>query len=397
TALARDLEIIVQDGRGIGNGRLLPAGPLREPPGRLAKADWLVTHLAAGEPMPSGPATSLPGTDPAPRAVVMRLQPESVAQLASGREQPWDAWQSGHGSTPCAAVAGIGRPERFFAMLRAAGITLSRTVRVPDHQAIPADTLRNLPAAPILITPKDAVKCAAPHDPRLSVVRAAPAFSDPCWLDDVDRPLRGIGHERERPGSPCARRSGHSHGKPLPAHGNRPHKHGGRHYTLCFTTLSRILPAHGNTPAADPSLPRVQEHAAPRPRTPGTDLRRRSPGLPHPRRRAHHAAFRGPLAGRGAGRMSFIVIVPARAASTRLPGKPLLDLGGLPMVVRTARQAALSGASRVLIATDHADIARAAAEHGIQALMTRPDHPTGTDRLSEVVETLGLDDDSIVV
>ncbi|GAA0218562.1 tetraacyldisaccharide 4'-kinase [Castellaniella daejeonensis] len=202
TALARDLEIIVQDGRGIGNGRLLPAGPLREPPGRLAKADWLVTHLAAGEPMPSGPATSLPGTDPAPRAVVMRLQPESVAQLASGREQPWDAWQSGHGSTPCAAVAGIGRPERFFAMLRAAGITLSRTVRVPDHQAIPADTLRNLPAAPILITPKDAVKCAAPHDPRLWVVRAAPAFSDPCWLDDVDRALRGIVHERERPGSP---------------------------------------------------------------------------------------------------------------------------------------------------------------------------------------------------
>ena len=95
--------------------------------------------------------------------------------------------------------------------------------------------------------------------------------------------------------------------------------------------------------------------------------------------------------------MSFTVVIPARAASTRLPGKPLLDLGGLPMVVRTARQAARSAAGRVLIATDHADIARAAAEHGIEALMTRPDHPTGTDRLSEVAATLGLDDEAVVV
>ncbi|MFA7475384.1 MAG: 3-deoxy-manno-octulosonate cytidylyltransferase, partial [Castellaniella sp.] len=95
--------------------------------------------------------------------------------------------------------------------------------------------------------------------------------------------------------------------------------------------------------------------------------------------------------------MSFIVIVPARAASTRLPGKQLLDVGGLPMVVRTARQAARSAAARILIATDHADIARAAAEHGVEALMTRPDHPTGTDRLSEVATALGLDDDDVVV
>jgi 3-deoxy-manno-octulosonate cytidylyltransferase (CMP-KDO synthetase) len=95
--------------------------------------------------------------------------------------------------------------------------------------------------------------------------------------------------------------------------------------------------------------------------------------------------------------MSFIVVIPARAASTRLPGKPLLDLGGLPMVVRTARQALRSGAQRVLIATDHADIARVAADHGIESLMTRGDHPTGTDRLAEVVGMLGLPDEAIVV
>ncbi|WP_323017935.1 3-deoxy-manno-octulosonate cytidylyltransferase [Castellaniella sp.] len=95
--------------------------------------------------------------------------------------------------------------------------------------------------------------------------------------------------------------------------------------------------------------------------------------------------------------MSFTVVVPARAASTRLPGKPLLDIGGLPMVVRTARQAAQSGADRVIIATDHPDVLQAAISHGIEALATRPDHPTGTDRLSEVVQQLALDDAAIVV
>ncbi|WP_345798177.1 3-deoxy-manno-octulosonate cytidylyltransferase [Castellaniella sp. MT123] len=95
--------------------------------------------------------------------------------------------------------------------------------------------------------------------------------------------------------------------------------------------------------------------------------------------------------------MKFTVVIPARAASTRLPGKPLLDVGGLPMVIRTARQAAKSGAIRVIIATDHTDIAQAAASHGVEALITRADHPTGTDRLAEVAEHLNLDDAAIVV
>jgi len=188
TALARDLEIIVQDGRGVGNGRLLPAGPLREPPARLARADWLVTHLAPDEPMP--PSTASIGSGDTPRTVVMRLRPEGATHLASGRDLPWDAWRAEQGAAPCSAAAGIGRPERFFAMLRAAGVTLSRTLRVPDHRTIPADALRGLPPGPVLITPKDAVKCAAPHDPRLWAVRAAPAFSDPGWPDALDQALR---------------------------------------------------------------------------------------------------------------------------------------------------------------------------------------------------------------
>ncbi len=93
----------------------------------------------------------------------------------------------------------------------------------------------------------------------------------------------------------------------------------------------------------------------------------------------------------------FVVIIPARHASTRLPGKMLADLAGKPMVVRVAEQAAASGASRVLIATDHPAIAQAAQQHGIAALLTRSDHPSGTDRLAEVVKQLELADDQIVV
>jgi 3-deoxy-manno-octulosonate cytidylyltransferase (CMP-KDO synthetase) len=95
--------------------------------------------------------------------------------------------------------------------------------------------------------------------------------------------------------------------------------------------------------------------------------------------------------------MSFTVIIPARLASARLPGKPLADLGGKPMVVRVAEQAAQSGAARVVVATDHADILAACERHGIAARMTRSDHPSGTDRIAEVAATMGLAADDVVV
>ena len=93
----------------------------------------------------------------------------------------------------------------------------------------------------------------------------------------------------------------------------------------------------------------------------------------------------------------FKAVVPARYASTRLPAKPLLDLGGKPMVVRVAERALLSGAEEVWVATDHADVFQAAEAHGLSVLLTRTDHPTGTDRLAEVVERCGWSDDTIVV
>jgi len=94
---------------------------------------------------------------------------------------------------------------------------------------------------------------------------------------------------------------------------------------------------------------------------------------------------------------SFTVLVPARLASTRLPGKPLLDIGGLPMVVRVARQAQRSGAGQVVVATDATEVAAACEAHGVQHVMTRADHASGSDRLAEACERLGLDGDHIVV
>jgi len=93
----------------------------------------------------------------------------------------------------------------------------------------------------------------------------------------------------------------------------------------------------------------------------------------------------------------FTVLVPARHASTRLPGKPLAEIAGKPMVVRVAERALKAGASRVVVATDDARIKAAVEAHGIAACLTRTAHPTGTDRLAEAVERLGLDDDAIVV
>ena len=95
--------------------------------------------------------------------------------------------------------------------------------------------------------------------------------------------------------------------------------------------------------------------------------------------------------------MSFTVLIPARLASTRLPNKPLADIAGLPMVVRVAQRALASGARAVVVATD-SDAVRAACEsHGVRALMTRADHPSGSDRLAEACEQLGLDGDDLVV
>lgn len=95
--------------------------------------------------------------------------------------------------------------------------------------------------------------------------------------------------------------------------------------------------------------------------------------------------------------VDFIAVIPARYASTRLPGKPLEDLHGKPMVVRVAERARRSGATAVVVATDDERIAHACAAHDVDCTLTRGDHATGTDRIAEVVTRQGYADDTIVV
>lgn len=140
-ALARDLEICVIDGeRRFGNGRLLPAGPLREPLARLAALPWRVCNGGAAQV----------------GEVPMTLHGDTAVHLASGRTRPLEdfAGRRVH------AVAGIGHPQRFFDALRARGIPV-QAHPFPDHHAYVAADLAFDDGAPVLMTEKDAVKCAA--------------------------------------------------------------------------------------------------------------------------------------------------------------------------------------------------------------------------------------------
>lgn len=95
--------------------------------------------------------------------------------------------------------------------------------------------------------------------------------------------------------------------------------------------------------------------------------------------------------------MRFTVVIPARYASTRFPGKPLADIAGKPMVVRVCERAAKSGAAAIHVATDDPRIAAAVRKHGFSAVMTRADHASGTDRIAEVARKVNLKDRDIVV
>jgi tetraacyldisaccharide 4'-kinase len=146
-ALARDCEIVVIDGdRRFGNGWLLPAGPLRETPARLAAADAIVVN---------GGRALLDG------ALSMRLEAKGALSLIGGGSKALDefAGRSVH------AIAGIGNPERFFNMLRAHGIEVVGHP-FPDHARLRAGDISFADQRPVLMTEKDAVKCqriAGPH------------------------------------------------------------------------------------------------------------------------------------------------------------------------------------------------------------------------------------------
>lgn len=125
-ALQRDMEVVVQDARGVGNGLLLPAGPLREGPERLRSVDWLISQVVADQTAPSTPQPAEPG-----RTLTMNLRPHQVEHLSSGRRLNWSDWQQEYGQQELQALAAIGQPDRFFSMLRTCGLHLNQTFPCP--------------------------------------------------------------------------------------------------------------------------------------------------------------------------------------------------------------------------------------------------------------------------
>ena len=167
-ALGRDVELAVIDGeRGLGNGRLLPVGPLREPRRRLESVDLVIRN----------------GGQPAGAELGMQLEPGELVNLADGSRRPLAsmAGQRAH------AVAGIGHPERFFATLEAAGLTVIRHP-LPDHVRFDAAQLLPDDGLPVLMTEKDAVKCAAPASDRFWYLPVDAVFED----EDAARLLKAV-------------------------------------------------------------------------------------------------------------------------------------------------------------------------------------------------------------
>lgn len=203
--LHRDLDILVQDERGIGNGRLLPAGPLRESAQRLEQVDAIITtHRSGGLVLAGASSTSrqpsvqthdmsAPPSAHRPRRSDMTLTPESARHLTDQARTRLAELATQH--RVIAASAGIGNPGRFFDMLTAAGVTLAWTLPLPDHYDYAQSPFAQRQADIILITEKDAVKCAELGDPRLWAVPVQAAFSDSGFLDWVaDRVKTAAAH-----------------------------------------------------------------------------------------------------------------------------------------------------------------------------------------------------------
>ena len=148
--LPRAVELVAIDDRGFGNGRCLPAGPLREPADRLDSVDAVVMTAAAAV------ATAAPGGHP--RRYRSALQMTAFRTLDGANGWTPEEFAGAHGGEPLAAIAGIARPTRFFDSLHALGLRPTCHA-LPDHAAIDARWLRSLPGRWILMTAKDAVKC----------------------------------------------------------------------------------------------------------------------------------------------------------------------------------------------------------------------------------------------
>lgn len=190
--LPRDIEIIVQDTRMTGNGWLLPAGPLREPISRLGSVDAVLTRLDDA-PVNEKKQSALHAITDHPTSnfckTTISLQIDRFRHVSSGETRDLGTFLSLIQDQSVTAVAGIAKPERFFATLRKIGVTLTQSLALPDHFSFERSPFTALDTDVILLTAKDAVKCQGVIDDRLWVAESSMTFSDPEFLPWLDGQL----------------------------------------------------------------------------------------------------------------------------------------------------------------------------------------------------------------
>ena len=386
--LARDVEIVVVDGAWRhGNGRCLPAGPLREPLSRLASVDLVVVNGdvwegngvgkeedpgdEVGEDERESPGEG--GNEPdmwlAAGDAVSLLDPETTC--------PLDAFRG----APVHALCGIGHPERFFRTLESRGLTIVRHP-FPDHHPFRETEIAFPGAAPILMTEKDAVKCE-----RFADVRH--------WYVPVEAVLSRTFEARL---AACLRKRGVIAMEPGSGRiaGSQP--------------VAGAIPVPGNPPAVGSvsiagSIPITETEPVPG-----------ATSIAGAATMAEDALIAGTASGAKAATVAgnaedpcpspgppifpepgCVVVIPARYASARLPGKPLVDIAGKPMIVRVYERALASGVGPVIVASDDERVVAVSQAHGAEAALTSGAHASGTDRIAEVVEAHGLDAATVVV
>ncbi len=180
-ALARDIEIAVFDDRGAGNGQMLPAGPLREPLSRATGLTAMVHNASTADASNNGLHQRFPSMH------VMRLEPQRCYRLADPLQTRGIDELGARGSV--AAIAGVGHPERFFATLRSASIAAA-PFPFPDHHAFTRDDLARISADTLIMTEKDALKCATFNDERIWVLPVTAKLGT-AFFDLILETLRG--------------------------------------------------------------------------------------------------------------------------------------------------------------------------------------------------------------
>ena len=188
-ALARDFEIVVQDARGLGNGWLLPAGPLREPANRLSTADLVITRENAPSRLAAAPCDP-EATQHQPVGLRMWLKVTGLQSLDKKLNISVSEFTQLRSKKNTIAIAAISEPDRFFNSLAQAELNPDQTLGLPDHHPLDASLFAEQTDDLILLTTKDAVKCRELTDPRIWVVLVEAVFSEPDWVSELSQRLR---------------------------------------------------------------------------------------------------------------------------------------------------------------------------------------------------------------